>query len=74
MIIILSVLYLVLILAIVIASGFIVFHIVRYSYDKTAKIIMLAIFVSVAGMLLAVNIFLFSALPLKEMLGNFISY
>lgn len=74
MIIFFETLYAILILAIIIASAFIVFHISRYSYDKTAKKIMLAIFISVAGVLLYVNLFLFTTLPLKEMLGNFINY
>lgn len=61
-------LYLVLILAVIIASGFIVFHIVRYSYDKMAKKIMLTVFMLVAGTLFVINLFLFVSLPLKEML------
>lgn len=66
--------YLVLVMAIIIACIFIVFHIARYSYNKTAKKLMLVVFITVAGTLLFVNLLLFMSLPLKEIMGNFISY
>jgi hypothetical protein len=51
-------------------SIFIVFHVVSYSSTASSKFMTLAIFVPVAGVLLATNFFLFSRLPLETIFAG----
>ncbi|EKE20293.1 MAG: hypothetical protein ACD_8C00023G0001 [uncultured bacterium] len=51
-------------------SLFIVFHIVFYAYSFLSKLLMLAIFVPVAGVLLFTNFVLFSSLNLSSLLSS----
>ena len=55
-------------------SIFIIFHIVFYSYTFSSKILMLSIFVSVAGVLLFTNLVLFSAIDLDNALARMIPW
>jgi hypothetical protein len=51
-------------------SAFIIYHIVFYSYDATAKIIMLLIFIPVVGVLLFTNFVLFSSISLQNIFAG----
>jgi hypothetical protein len=62
-----SVVYIIFFLFWIIASLFVVYHIVRYSLDKKAAVLMLLIFISVTSLLLLTNVILFSSLRLDEM-------
>jgi hypothetical protein len=53
-------------------SFFIVFHIVRYSYNKTAKLTMLLIFVPVVSILLFTNFILFSQIQIENIFSIFL--
>ncbi|HBI51031.1 MAG TPA: hypothetical protein DDY21_04260 [Candidatus Moranbacteria bacterium] len=51
-------------------SIFIVFHIVFYSYSFLSRLLMLAIFVPVAGVLLFTNFVLFTSINLKQLFAG----
>lgn len=51
------------------ASLFIVYHLVRYSYNRKMMILMLLIFSSVTGVLILLNITLFLSLDLSEIVS-----
>jgi len=53
-------------------SIFIIFHIVFYSYSFFSRLLMLAIFVPVAGVLLFTNFVLFTAINLEQFFGGII--
>lgn len=61
-----TLIYLVLVLAVLVAGGFIVFHILRYSIERTAKIAMLTVFMVLLGLLLFLNIWSFFSLRPEE--------
>jgi len=63
-----QVLYLVVFFIMSLMSIFIIFHIVYYSYTKSSKMMMLAIFIPVAGVLLFTNLILFFQIPLNDLL------
>ncbi|HBP01562.1 MAG: hypothetical protein UX75_C0009G0012 [Candidatus Moranbacteria bacterium GW2011_GWE2_47_10] len=69
MIIVFQALYALVLLLFLLLSAFIVFHIVKYSYDKKAAFLMAAIFVTFTGLLFFSNLILFANLPLEEMLS-----
>ncbi len=46
----------------VLMSGFVIFHIIYYSYDRISKVITLAIFVPVVALLLFTNLISFFAI------------
>lgn len=51
-------------------SGFVVFHIVFYSYNSTAKAITLGIFIPVTCVLLLTNLILFNSIELSGVFSN----
>lgn len=65
-----QILYYIMLFAMALMSVFIVFHIVFYSYTFVSKILMLAIFVPVVGILLFTNLVLFTSLPLERIFGG----
>jgi len=65
-----QILYYLMLFAMFLMSIFIVFHIVFYSYTFASKILMLAIFVPVVGVLLFTNLLLFSTLPLDRIFSG----
>lgn len=44
----------------------IIFHIIRYSYNKTATVVMLVVFITITSVLLLTSSILFSSLNLKK--------
>lgn len=66
-----QILYYLVLFVLFLMSIFIIFHIVFYSYSFFSKLLMLAIFISVAGVLLFTNFVLFSAIDLEQFLGGF---
>ena len=62
--------YSVLIITYVASAGFVLFHIFRYSLCRTNALFGASFFFVVFLLLFLINISLFSALPLKELLGN----
>lgn len=65
-----QILYYLMLFAMFLMSIFVVFHIVFYSYTFASKILMLAIFVPVAGVLLFTNFVLFNSLPLNRIFAG----
>ena len=61
-------LYGVIFFSIALMSVFVIFHIVYYSYSVFSKLVMLAIFIPVAGVLLFTNLILFMQIPLSNLL------
>jgi hypothetical protein len=61
-----QILYLLVFLAMGLMSIFVIYHIVFYSYTNISKIIMLAIFVPVTGVLLLTNFAIFQQIQLQE--------
>ena len=70
MVLIFQLLYAAVLLIFFLLSAFIVFHIVRYSYNRSSSVIMLVIFLTFTGLLIFSNIILFANLPLEEMLPH----
>jgi hypothetical protein len=54
-----------------ISGLFIIYHMVRYSYNKLAMFLMLIVFCSVLGVLLMTNWALFSSLDLEYLVSFF---
>ncbi|EKE15497.1 MAG: hypothetical protein ACD_11C00150G0002 [uncultured bacterium] len=69
MVLIFQLLYAVVMLIFFLLSLFIVFHIVKYSYDKKTTFLMLMIFLTFTSLLFFSNLILFTQLPLEEMLS-----
>ncbi len=61
-----SLLYLIIILSFLVAGLFIIYHIVKYSINKTHSLIMLSIFIIVFGLLLILNLNLFFHLDFRS--------
>ncbi|HEX8974088.1 MAG TPA: hypothetical protein VF817_01205 [Patescibacteria group bacterium] len=51
-------------------SIFIVYHIIFYSYSTFSKLVTLALFISVAGVLFLTNFLLFTQLPLEDIFSK----
>jgi hypothetical protein len=66
-----NVLYAAVMLAFMLISFFIVFHVLRYSYSKTGTILTLAIFLPVVVVLMYTNYFLFQHLPINDFFSSF---
>jgi len=60
--------YLVFFLGCVIASLFILFHLLRYALDRKMAILMSLIFTTVVAVLLITNTILFFSMPLDQLL------
>jgi len=69
MVLIFQILYAAVMLVFLLLSTFIVFHILKYSYDKRAAFLMMVIFLTFTGLLFFSNMILFANLPLEEMLS-----
>ncbi|HAV11204.1 MAG TPA: hypothetical protein DCX32_01540 [Candidatus Moranbacteria bacterium] len=69
MVLVFQILYAAVMLVFLLLSAFIVFHILKYSYDKRAAFLMIVIFLAFTGLLFFSNIILFANLPLEEMLS-----
>lgn len=65
-----QILYGLVFLTILLMGIFIIFHIVSFSYTATSKMMMLLIFVPVAGVLLFTNFLLFANLPLAKIFSG----
>jgi hypothetical protein len=72
MILLIQLMYYLVFLMMLLMSLFIVFHIVRYSYNKTAKLTMLLIFVPVVSILLFTNFILFSQIQIENIFSIFL--
>jgi len=72
MIAIFQILYAVVILVFLLLSLFIVYHLLKYSYDKKVTSLMVTIFVVFTGLLIFSNIILFLNLPLEDLFYNFL--
>lgn len=72
MILLIQLMYYLVFLMMLLMSFFIVFHIVRYSYNKTAKLTMLLIFVPVVSILLFTNFILFSQIQIENIFSIFL--
>lgn len=59
---ILGLLYLVLMLGVLLVSAFIVFHILRYSFNKTSKAVMLCVFLFGTIGIVIINMILLSSI------------
>ncbi|MCD6149278.1 hypothetical protein J7J13_00645 [bacterium] len=64
---IIGIFYSVIFLSFALAALFIVFHIVRYSINKTSSLVMLVVFISVFSVLLISNMVLFFSVPWEQM-------
>jgi len=64
---IIGIFYLIIFFSFLLVALFIIFHIVRYSINKTSSFFMLIIFVSVFSVLLISNIALFFSVPWEQM-------
>ncbi|NTW26731.1 MAG: hypothetical protein HGA36_00145 [Candidatus Moranbacteria bacterium] len=67
-----QILYFLVFFVMLLISIFIVFHIVFYAYSFFSKLLMLAIFVPVAGVLLFTNFLSFSAIDLRQVFAGLI--
>lgn len=65
-----QVMYYLVLLSMFLMSLFIIFHIVFYSYSFFSKLLMLLIFVPVAGVLLFTNFLLFSSINIERLLSS----
>lgn len=65
-----QILYYLVFFSIFLIGLFIVFHIVFYSYSFFSKMLMLMIFVPVAGVLLFTNFILFSGINLQQIFAG----
>lgn len=61
--------YAVILLLFITSAAFIVFHLVRYSFDWKVEVFTLILFLAVFGVLLVSNIILFFSLPLNDILN-----
>jgi len=61
--------YLVVLLFFVISGIFIIYHIVKYSYSKTAMLFTLLIFCSIMGILVFTNITLFFTIDFNDFIS-----
>lgn len=68
MVLIINILYFLVMLMLLILSVFIVYHIIKYSYDKKASFLMLVLFVSVTGVLALLNVILFFRIPFDKII------
>lgn len=66
-----QIMYLVIFFIMLLMSVFVIFHIVFYSYNPFSRLVMLGIFVPVAGVLLLTNFVLFNQIPLERLLPAF---
>jgi hypothetical protein len=66
-----QILYLIILVVMLVLSMVIVFHILKYSYTAKSKIITLAIFLSVAAVLMITNAISFCMLPLEKFFSGF---
>lgn len=62
------VIYALILIVIIIIGVFIVFHIIRYSLNKTLATILILLFIGVTSLLLLLNFFAFSTIPLSDIL------
>jgi len=67
-----QILYYLIFLVMFLMSIFIIFHIVFYSYSFLSRLLMIAIFVPVAGVLLFTNFLLFTAVDLEQLFAGVI--
>lgn len=70
MVLIFQLLYATVMLVFFLLSLFIVFHIVKYSYDKKISFLMLVIFLTFTGLLIFSNFVLFVKLPLEDLFSS----
>lgn len=63
--------YLLLFCIFIAGSLIVIFHFIRYSYNKAMTALMLTIFVAAMGMLIFTNMALFSAIDFKRLFSNF---
>jgi len=70
MILLVNLFYFLMLLIFLIGSLVIVFHIIRYSYNKTATALMLIIFICAMGLLLMLNIILFYSINFGKILPS----
>lgn len=66
MLLVIDALYFVILLMFAIISLFVVFHIVKYSYNKSSAFFMLCLFIPVAAALIFMNVGLFFAVDFNE--------
>jgi len=66
MILLVNLFYFLMLLIFLIGSLVVVFHIIRYSYNKMATALMLIIFICVMGSLLMLNIVLFYSINFRK--------
>ncbi len=55
----------------ILSAFFIIFHIVRYSFNKFATTLMLSVFISVAAILILTNIILFQMIDFENLFYYF---
>jgi len=60
-----TLLYGIIVVILILISIFIVFHLLRYTLNKTVMLASILFFIAVTSILLLTNIILFSALPLN---------
>jgi|GEM_PF-819396 FtsH-binding integral membrane protein len=70
MVLILQILYAIVFFIMLLLSGFIIFHVVFYSYNSPSKKITLALFVPVTCVLLLTNLILFNSIDLEGLFSN----
>jgi len=64
---IIGIFYFIVFLSFLLTALFIVFHIIRYSINKTSSFLMLVVFVSIFCILLISNVILFFSVPWEQM-------
>lgn len=70
MILLVQVMYYIIILGIILAGAFIVYHIVAYSFSAYSKVVTLLIFFPVFAVLILTNIMLFSNIDFQEVFSG----
>jgi len=64
---IIEIFYFIIFFSFVLAALFIIFHIIRYSINKTSSLVMLAVFIPVFCALLVINFILFHSVQWEQM-------
>lgn len=63
--------YFIILVMVILSALFIIFHIIRYSFNKVATMLMLGIFIPVTLILILINIILFSLINFENMFSFF---